>query len=210
MSDRGREEVRPRNAPQDPALSACGDTGGEECRGRPVNGAVPATGDFMKRAKSEPTVRKPCIHLGNSERKDRFHASASTADPFNLRAQGRDGKRGLHVEILLFRRISKFLICSQLCRRVKVASLHAYAWGPQRLLQVGAMRGNRPMMHEAGDGESRSRYPLPFHKACRSSPAPVIARYSTAALVCGCTHTDFHVRRGTATSGWSTSIASRF
>ncbi len=53
LGDRGSEQVRSRDAPQDLALGPGGDAGAEECGSGAIDRAVAAAGDFMQRAVSE-------------------------------------------------------------------------------------------------------------------------------------------------------------
>lgn len=57
LCDRRREQVRPRDAPQDLALGAGGDACAEQRCRRTIDGAVTAASDFMQRAKRETPSR---------------------------------------------------------------------------------------------------------------------------------------------------------
>ena len=56
LSDRRREEIWTRDAPQDLALGPCRDTRAEQCRRRPIDRAVPAPCDLMQGAKRQPAT----------------------------------------------------------------------------------------------------------------------------------------------------------
>ncbi len=53
LGDRGSEQVRSRDAPEDLALGASGDAGAEERGSGAIDRAVAAAGDFMQRAASK-------------------------------------------------------------------------------------------------------------------------------------------------------------
>ncbi len=87
LGDRGSEEVRARDAPEDLALGAGGDACTEE-RGRSaIDCAIAAASYLMQRATREAPAGKSRVELGNSERKNRLHAPASAFDLLDLRAQ---------------------------------------------------------------------------------------------------------------------------
>jgi hypothetical protein len=53
-----REEILTREAPQDLALRARGDSRGEQRRRRAVDGAIAAAGDFVRRAERQSALRQ--------------------------------------------------------------------------------------------------------------------------------------------------------
>lgn len=87
LRQRWGEEIGPGDDPKNLAPGSRRDPGGEESRGRTVNGTVAAAGNFMECAEREATAGKARVDLGNSERKHRFHAPASAFDLLDLRAQ---------------------------------------------------------------------------------------------------------------------------
>ena len=94
LGDGRCEQVGARDAPKDFALCAGGDARTEgSCCGT-VDGPVTTAGYFMQRAESKAAARESRVHLGDSERKNRFGAPASAFDLLDLRAQGFYGGLG--------------------------------------------------------------------------------------------------------------------
>ncbi len=58
MREGGREEILPRDTPQNLAARARGNSRGEECRRRTVDRAVAATGDLVQGAERQSALRR--------------------------------------------------------------------------------------------------------------------------------------------------------
>ena len=113
LGDRRREQVWPRDAPEDLAPRASRDSCAEQRCRRAIDGAIAAAGDLMKCAKRQPTARQTRIDLGDPERERRSCALRTAFDPFDLRAQGIDCRLRLHaVVVLRSRAASSFALCS--------------------------------------------------------------------------------------------------
>lgn len=87
LSQRWGKEIRPGDDPENLAPGSRRNPGGEESRGRAIDGAVAAAGYFMECAERETTAGKARVDLGDPERKHRFCAPASAFDLLDLRAQ---------------------------------------------------------------------------------------------------------------------------
>ena len=68
LGEGGREEILPRDAPQHLAPCARGDAGGEQRRGRAVDGAIAAAGDLMQRAERQTASRQMPVDRLDTER----------------------------------------------------------------------------------------------------------------------------------------------
>jgi len=58
LREGGREEILPRDTPQNLAARARGNSRGEECRRRTVDRAVAATGDLVQGAERQSALRR--------------------------------------------------------------------------------------------------------------------------------------------------------
>lgn len=87
LRQRGGEEIRPGDNPENLAPSSRRDPCDKESRSRAVDGAVTASGDLVECAERQPPAGQPQVDLGDPEGKHRFHAPASAFDLLDLRAQ---------------------------------------------------------------------------------------------------------------------------
>ena len=79
LRDGGREEILPRDAPQDLTPRARGNSRGEQCRRRTVDRAIAATGDLVQGAERQPALRQMLIDGLNAERQ---HGPRTRGSPF--------------------------------------------------------------------------------------------------------------------------------
>lgn len=84
---RGREEIRPCDAPQNLPGCACCNPCREQSCGCAVDCAVSTARNFMKCAARQTAAGESRVQLGDPERKHRFDAPGSALDLFDLRAQ---------------------------------------------------------------------------------------------------------------------------
>ncbi len=70
LSERGREEILARDAPQDPTARSGGNAGGPEGRSRAVHCPVGAAGDLMQRTKGQSSSRQHLVDLRDAEGQD--------------------------------------------------------------------------------------------------------------------------------------------
>lgn len=94
LSDGLGEQVGTRDAPKDLALGAGSEARAEGRSRSAIDGAIAATGYLMQRAERETAAGESRVHLGDSERKNRFGAPASAFDLLDLSAQGFYGGLG--------------------------------------------------------------------------------------------------------------------
>lgn len=94
LSERRCEKIWSGDNPEDFASGAGRDPSRKKRRRCAVDRAVTAAGDFVQRAERQAPARESRVHLGDSERKYRFHAPASAFDLLDLRAQRLDGGLG--------------------------------------------------------------------------------------------------------------------
>lgn len=83
LREPGEEQIRSRQAPDDRPLRPGGDPGGEQRRGRPIDGAGSPAREFVERSMRQTATRKDRVYFRNTEGKT---ASALRA----LALNGRD------------------------------------------------------------------------------------------------------------------------
>lgn len=96
LGERRREQIRPRDAPQDLALGAGDDARCEQGRRGAIDRAVSAACYFVQSAEWETAARESRVQLGNAEWQNRCGAPVSTFDLVDLGAQSLKGGRGPH------------------------------------------------------------------------------------------------------------------
>lgn len=109
MSDSGSEQVLPGYAPKYLPACSCSDPGAEESGRGTVYGPVASAGNLVQRAKCEAAAWKALVEVTDSKRKDGFLARNTPFDPFDRRAQCRNGACMFHPDTLH----PKFSFCSR-------------------------------------------------------------------------------------------------
>ena len=90
----GGEQILAGDAPEDLAAGPGRETGGEQGRGRAVDGPVPAAGDLMQGAQRQPAAGKAAIEDLQAERQDPLGRTSAGLDLFDRGAQSVEGARG--------------------------------------------------------------------------------------------------------------------
>jgi len=122
LGEGGCEEILTRDAPQDQAARARGDSRGEQCRRRAVDRAIAAAGDFVQRAERQPALRQMLVNRLKSERQHGVRtrrSSFETLDAFAKRVENRKRSGRAHVLVQLIGEIVcslfvPFMLVSQL------------------------------------------------------------------------------------------------
>ena len=96
LGESRRKEIRPGEAPENLAVRACRDPGGEERRSSAIDGTVATASHLMKRPMGQPAAGEARVHGGKAERQHASNVPVATFDLADLHAQSFDGGRGPH------------------------------------------------------------------------------------------------------------------
>jgi len=99
LSDGEREEILPRDTPQDLASRARGNSRGEQRSRRTVDRAIAAAGDLVQGSERESALRQMLVNRLNAERQHgaRTRGTAfETLNAFPKRVENRKGSRRAH------------------------------------------------------------------------------------------------------------------
>ena len=111
LREGGREEILPRDTPQNLAARARGNSRGEQCRRRTVDRAIAAAGHLVQGAERQSALRQMLINRLNAEWQHGPRTRGSPFETLNALSKRRENRKGSGRAHVLVQLIGE-MICS--------------------------------------------------------------------------------------------------